>query len=140
MITDGVDEYDMRYDPEDPYLRNAIADSARAGIVVYTIYWHGQGLAGSSSYENDAGQNLLAQLTEATGGFNYWLGYGNPVSFQPYFKDIRVRLRNQYALSFDAPISGKPGVHNLQVKVAAPSVKVDAPQQVYVRRPDQAHG
>ena len=34
MVTDGVDNYERRYDPEDPYVTTAINDSVRAGLVV----------------------------------------------------------------------------------------------------------
>jgi hypothetical protein len=132
MITDGVDEYEMRYDPEDPHVQAAIDDSARAGLAVYSIYWHDQGFVDRTRYGTAMGQNLLAQLTQATGGVSYWIGSGNPVSFQPYFADIMSRLSNQYALTFSAPLARKPGVQTLQIKVNIPATKVDAPKQVYV--------
>jgi hypothetical protein len=134
MITDGVDNYEMRYDPSDPYVQAAITDSVRAGLVVYAMYWHDQGRASSSEYESNAGQNLLLEVTQATGGYSYWQGMGNPVSFQSYFEDLRRRLRNQYALSFASQLSGKPGVAFMKLKVGVPSIKIDAPQQVYVNR------
>ena len=71
------------------------------------------------------------EVTEATGGNSYWQGYGNPVSFQPYFADIDRRLDNQYELDFMAPLGSKPQIENLKLKLSAPG-KVDAPQQVYV--------
>src|SRR5215831_15691295 len=43
MITDGVDYYNPRYDPQDPYMQAAVTDSVRAGLVVYSIYWQNQG-------------------------------------------------------------------------------------------------
>jgi hypothetical protein len=131
MITDGVDYYDPHYDPEDPYMQAAITDSVRAGLVVYSIYWQNIGRFDRSFYANYAGQNLLQQVTEATGGNSYWQGIGNPVSFQPYFKDLDRRLQNQYELAFTAPVN-KPGVVNMKVKGSGISGKVDAPQQVYV--------
>lgn len=134
MITDGVDYYDRRYDPEDPYMQAAITDSVRAGLVVYSIYWRNQGRFDRSMWGTDAGQNLLLEVTQATGGYSYWEGYGNPVSFQPYFKDLDRRLENQYEVSFTAPLNGKPQVENMKLKVNGPPAKVDAPQQVYVGR------
>ena len=100
MITDGVDNYQRRYDPDDPYVEAAIQDSVRAGLVVHSIYWHDVGRANSTEYETGAGQNLLLQVSQATGGKSYWEGTGNPVSFGPYFTDLRRRLRNQYSLGF----------------------------------------
>ncbi|HTW49895.1 MAG TPA: hypothetical protein VMD92_18195 [Acidobacteriaceae bacterium] len=132
MITDGVDTYERVYDPEDPYVHSAIVDSARAGLVVYSIYWLSNGRADRSWYENDAGQNLLLQVDEATGGTSYWEGTGNPVTLTPYFDDLSRRWKNQYELSFSAPLKGKADIATFKVKTTTPNVKVDAPQQVLV--------
>ena len=82
-------------------------------------------------YGSNTGQSLLAQVAEATGGNSYWQGFGNPVSFQPYFEDISQRLENQYEIDFMAPLGSKPQMESLRLKVNAPA-KVEAPQQVYV--------
>lgn len=134
MITDGVDYYDgaMRYDPEDPYLQTAIADSVRAQLIVYSIYWRNTGRLDQTMAATNAGQNLLSQLTQATGGNTYWIGFGDPVSIQPYFEDIERRLNNQYELGFLAPPTAKPQVETFKLKLNAPGAKVDAPQQVLV--------
>ena len=135
MITDGVDYYDPRYDPEDPYMQAAITDSVKSGLVVYSIYWQNQGRFDRRMYATDAGQNLMLEVTQATGGYSYWQGYGNPVSFQPYFKDLDRRLQNQYEVAFTAPLKGKSGdVANIKLKVNGSPAKVDAPQQVFVSR------
>jgi hypothetical protein len=132
MITDGVDYYEPRYDPEDPYMQASITDSVRAGLVVYSIYWQNQGRFDRSGYATNAGQNLLLSVTQATGGNSYWEGYGNPVSFEPYFKDLDRRLQNQYEVSFTAPVKGKSQVESIKLKANGLSGKIDAPQQVYV--------
>jgi len=130
MITDGVDYYNPRYDPEDPYMQAAITDSVRAGLVVYSMYWQNQGRFDRTGYATNAGQNLLQQVTQATGGISYWQGYGNPVSFQPYFKDLDRRLANQYEIGFTAPLKNKPVVASMKLKANGISGKIDAPQQV----------
>jgi hypothetical protein len=132
MITDGVDEYDRRFDPDDPYVQTAINDSLRAGIQVYSIYWHDAGRASSSEGAAESGQNLLLQVTQATGGNSYWEGSGNPVSLQPYFGDLRRRLRSEYELELSAPFKGKPVIAALKLKSNAPNAKVTAPHFVYL--------
>jgi hypothetical protein len=132
MITDGVDEYDRRFDPNDPYVETAVNDSLRAGIVVFTMYWHDQGRASSSEGATDAGQNLLMQVAQATGGNSYWEGNNNPVSLKPYLDDLRRRLRSEYALVVSAPFKGKPFTASLKLKANAPNAKVTAPQSVYL--------
>jgi hypothetical protein len=131
MVTDGVDYYEVRYDPEDPYVQAAIRDSVRAHLVVYSIYWRNQGFLGRTGYADYDGQNLLAQLTAATGGNSYWEGYGNPVTLAPYLDDIDRRIHNQYELDFMSPTGSRPQMASLRLKVAA-HAKVAAPQQVYV--------
>lgn len=132
MVTDGVDYYEMRYDPEDPYVHAAISDSVRANLVVYSIYWMNQGIASQTLYANYAGQNLLSEVTEATGGKSYWIGMGNPVSFSPYFSDIVRRFDSQYELRFDGASGSKPKVEILDLKLKVPGATVDAPQKVLV--------
>lgn len=140
MVTDGVDYYDMRYDPEDPYLQASINDAVRAHLAVYSIYWRNMGRLDNRMGPTDAGQNLLTQLTEATGGANYWQGYGNPVSLQPYLEDIERRLNNQYEVSFMAPFKDKPQVESFKLKLNAPGAKVNAPAQVLVLGAESAGG
>jgi hypothetical protein len=132
MVTDGVDNYERRFDPQDPYVEAAVNDSVRAGLVVYSIYWKDMGRANSGWYETNAGQNLLLIVTQATGGNSYWEGLGNPVSLEPYFQDLRRRLNHQYALSFTAPSNGKPEIATLKLDLKVPSAKVDSPQKVLV--------
>ncbi|HEV2485201.1 MAG TPA: hypothetical protein VGT08_06690 [Terracidiphilus sp.] len=132
MVTDGVDNYERQYDPNDPYVEAAIEDATRARLVVYAIYWMNQGRADQTENANDAGQNLLMQVTQATGGKSFWQGMGNPVSFQSYFEELNRRFRNQYELSFTGPVNGKPDVEEMKLKLHAPGTEIDAPQRVYM--------
>ena len=132
MITDGVDPYNLRFDPDNPYVQAAISDSIRAGLIVNSIYWHDQGRYDQGAYQNNSGESLLDQVTQVTGGKAYWQGVGNPVSFSPYFDDLNRRFQNQYELGFDAPVKSKAEVVTLKLKLEQPDVKVDAPQRVFV--------
>jgi len=132
MVTDGVDDYYLQYDPEDPYVEAAIRDSLRAHLVVYSIYWRSQGWISSTGYETDAGQNLLSEVAEATGGHSYWIGGGDPVSFEPYFTNIMLRIHHQYELSFAARLDGKPEVENLKLQVRHPMAKFQAPGKAFI--------
>jgi len=140
MITDGVDNYERRFDPDDPYVQTAIKDSVRAGLVVYSIYWRNTGRINNTGYQTNAGQNLLLEVTQATGGNSYWQGLGNPVSLQPFLQDLHRRLNNQYEVSFTAPSNGKPEVESLKIDLHVPSAKVAAPQQVLVTGSVSAQG
>jgi len=131
-VTDGIDRYNLRYDPDDPYLQAAISDSQKAGLIVYSIYFRDTGRLDNSGYETNAGQNLLTQVAESTGGKLYWQGLGNPVSFEPYLTDLSKRLGNQYELGFTARAKSKQELVELKVKTDASHVSIDAPQRVPV--------
>jgi hypothetical protein len=131
MITDGVDYYDQHYDPEDPYVRTAMDDAVRARMAVYAIYWRSADRFDNTNYAASDGQNLLAQITQGTGGVSYWEGTGNPVSFVSYFADIDRRLNNQYELDFMTAVGDKPQMQTIKLTVSA-HAKVTAPQEVYV--------
>lgn len=131
MVTDGADNYMRQYDPNDPYVQRAINDSARARLVVYTIYWMNQG-GDYASNDFNAGQSMLLQVASATGGKSFWMGMGNPVSFGPYFDELLRRFRNQYELRFTSPLSGKQEVDTLKLKLSVPGAEVSAPQVVFV--------
>lgn len=134
MISDGIDYYDVHYDPEDPYVHAAIDDSVRNGLVVYFLYWANMGRLSRMGFAQNAGQNLMLEVTDATGGYSYWEGVGNPVSFEPYFKDLRRRLANQFGLEFTAPLKNdNTQVERLDLKLSVPAAKVDAPKKVAVR-------
>jgi hypothetical protein len=138
MVTDGVDEYNRRYDPDDPYLQAAITDSVKAHMVLYAIYWRDSGRFDQTGYANNTGQNLMIQATDATGGKSFWQGTGNPVSFQPYLEELTRRFNNQYELSFVTPTKGKPEIETFKLKFKVPGAQVDAPQQVLVAGPTVA--
>jgi hypothetical protein len=132
MITDGVDPYNLRFDPENPYLQAAVNDSIRAGLIVDSIYWHDQGRYDRGLYQNNSGQSLLNQVSQVTGGKAYWQGLGNPVSLAPFFDDLSRRLQNQYELGFEVKAKSKPEIAVLKVKLTMPDTKLDAPQKVAV--------
>jgi hypothetical protein len=132
MITDGIDNYYPRFDMLDPYVNAAIQDAVRARLVVYSIYWRGQGRAQGSISRGFDGQRQLERVSQATGGISYWQGAGVPVSFGPYFQNIALRIQNQYRLSFSSQSNGKPEVRRLSVKVIGPEVNVYAPQRVFI--------
>jgi hypothetical protein len=132
MITDGVDPYNLRFDPDNPYVQAAITDSIRAGVIVDSIYWHDRGRYDNGLYQNNSGESLLDQVTQVTGGKAYWQGIGNPVSFAPFFDDLSRRLQNQYELGFEVRTKAKPETVSLKVKLNQPDARVDAPRKIMV--------
>jgi len=133
MITDGVDEYNLRYDPENPYVLAAIDASNRAGLVIFSIYYRDQGRLGSSFYETDAGQNYLTQVADATGGNFYSAGLTNPVSLTPFLSDLKTRLDNQYELSVPVRPDKKVSYADLKLKTDIGNLKLKAANRVVVQ-------
>jgi hypothetical protein len=134
LFSDGIDPYNPRFDPSDVYFQTAINDSVRAGLVIYTIYWRDRDDGGADSMAADGGQSFLSMVTAATGGYSYWAGTTNPVTFQPFFQDLVRRLKNQYELDFAARLVHKPAVADMRLKVEGLGVEVIAPRQVFVDR------
>lgn len=132
MVTNGLSYYQAYFDPTAPDIVTAIADSARAGLVVYGIYWGDVGRAGRGAVGSFSGQSMLSYVTDATGGKSFWMGTGDPVSFAPYFKELNRRFRNQYQLGFVGSGGAKAQVETLKLKLKVPGASVDAPHQVLV--------
>lgn len=133
MITDGVDEYNLRYDPEDPYVRAAMDAANRAGLVIFSIYYRDQGRLSGSFYETNAGQNYLFQVADATGGNVYYEGLSNPVSFSPFLTDLTRRLENQYELGVPVKPEKKLSYADLKLKTDIGSVKLKAANRIAVQ-------
>jgi hypothetical protein len=129
MVTSGIDP-DNGPGPLNPYLDRAIATAQRAGVVVHSIYFGGAGHFGHSYWQINWGQNFLAQLAEETGGEFFWQGASNPVSFDPYFKELNQHFSSQHLLTFVA--QGKPGQPRLKLKTEVPHVTLVGPSKVYI--------
>jgi hypothetical protein len=129
MITSGIDP-DYGPGPSNPYLDRAIAAAQRAGVVVHSIYFGSAGHSGHSFWQINWGQNYLSQLAEETGGEFFWLGNSNPVSFDPYFKELNQHFGSQHVLTFLA--QGNPGVRRLKLKTEVPHATLLGPSKVYV--------
>jgi hypothetical protein len=129
MVTDGIDRYSGgRFDPEDPYVRAAISDAQKAGVIVYSIYFRGMGRLDRSFAGTNGGQNYLTMVSGDTGGKVYLEGFGNPVSFAPFLSDIQRKLQNQYELSFASP--AKSGLQPIRVKTSQPNTRLEYPARV----------
>ncbi len=129
MITNGVDPYNGStsvMNQDSPYVHTAIADSQRAGVAVYSIYFADAGIRGASAAFS--GQSYLQQVADATGGRNYYEGMGNPVDMAPFLKEFTGAIGRTYIASFDAPAKGRELVR-LKVNSAS-KAKLRAPEAV----------
>ena len=131
MISNGVDPYNGStsvMNQSSPYVDAAIEDAQRAGVTVYSIYFGDAGIRGGSA--DNSGQSYLAQLTQDTGGVNYWEGVGSPVSLEPFLKQFQQALTETYIATFVAPTGKNAQRDMVQVKFSAAKVKMHAPAEV----------
>jgi hypothetical protein len=133
MISSGIEGLGGGYNSENPYVNAGINSALKAGIVVYTIYSPSVGHWGHSFWRNTWGQNFLSMLSDDTGGEMYWLGYGSPVSFQPFLQQIEAQWPNQYFLTFEAKPEDKSGLQPVKVSIVNKDATVAAPNKVFVR-------
>ncbi len=78
------------------------------------------------------GQGSLNRLSEETGGRAFFQGTLAPVSFVPFFKDLRVLLYRQFLLTYMSTHM-KKGYHRVEVTSTNPDVKVEHPKGYYYR-------
>jgi len=129
MVTNGEDPYYRSHDMQDPYLAAAIQDSQKVNLLVYSIYFRNTFGGGSTSFSTLMGQSYLTQLANQTGGQFYSMAMSSPVSFQPFLKQFKQALQRQYLLTFAV---GDTGWLRVQVRSTDRSIKLTAPQAIYV--------
>ena len=133
MISSGIEVLGGGYMPDNPYVNAGIASAQKAGVVVYTIYDPSVGHLGHGLWRNTWGQNFLSQLSDETGGEFYAIGFGAPVSFQPFLDQIRSQMQHQYVLTFDAKPEQKSGLQPIRVSILEKDASIAAPDKVFVR-------
>jgi hypothetical protein len=133
MISSGIESLGGGFTPDNPYVNRGIEDAQKAGVVVYTIYNPSAGHYGHSFWRTNWGQNFMSQLSDETGGESYMIGFGSPVSFQPFLQQITEQLQHQYILTFNAKPENKSGLQPVKVSVTEKDASIAAPDRVYVR-------
>jgi hypothetical protein len=133
MLTNGVDPYNgsTRLSNEtSPYVDTAIADSQRAGVAVYSIYYRDAGMRGDAG--SLSGQGYLAKVAEETGGDTYFEGSGNPVSLSPFLKQFVHALTETYIATFnvDPTAAGRDHLLRLKVSTSTPKLKLRTAAEV----------
>jgi hypothetical protein len=133
MISSGIEALGGGWDPENPYVDAGIQDAQKAGVTVYSIYSPSVGHFGHSYWRNTWGQNFLSQLSDETGGESYIIGFGSPVSFEPFLNNVLQQLQHQYLLTFLARPEQKAGLQPIHVSIQEKDASVAAPDKVFVR-------
>lgn len=135
LVSDGLDTSNInRNFPslQSLELDQAILKAQRKGVAVYSFY------NGASLTENGnsnlvaTGQNLLNKLSDETGGRAFYQGTSSPISFEPFFKDLRLALNRQFVLTY-LSTHFKKGYHKVRVTSTNPEVRIEHPKSYNYR-------
>jgi hypothetical protein len=132
MISSGIEGLGGGYTSDNPYVNKGIENAQKAGVIVYTIYTPGIGHYGHSFWRMNWGQNFLSQLSDETGAESYFIGFGAPVTFQPFLNQILQRMNHQFLLSFLARPERKSGLQPVKVRIPEKDADIAAADRVYV--------
>jgi hypothetical protein len=127
MLTNGEDPYYHSRDLQDPYVRTSIADCQKAGLLVYSLYFHDLGGRGFGSTATLFGQSYLLMVSNDTGGVAYTEAMSTPVSIGPFLKSFQTSLDNQYMATVT---SSRKGLQRIKVSTTAKGTKLRAPSRI----------
>jgi hypothetical protein len=133
MISSGIEGLGGGFISDNPYVMAGIQSAQKAGVVVYSIYSPGVGHLGHDYWQWWWGQNFLSELSDATGGEFYTVGWGSPVTFQPYLQQIMALQSHQYLLTFVAGAEKKAGLQALRVAIPNKDASIAFPTKIFVR-------
>lgn len=135
LISDGLDvsQGDFSSTPGQSIdLDRAILRSQRKSVAVYSFYSPASLTDNGESRLILNGQGSLQKLSDETGGRAFFQGTIAPISFLPFFKDLRVLLNRQFLLSY-LSTHMKRGYYRVEVSSTNPEVKIEHPRGYYYR-------
>jgi VWFA-related protein len=113
-------------------LDRAILRAQRKNVAVFTFY------SPTALTESGRGpavlgaQGSLLRLADETGGRAFFQGTSAPVSFEPFFRELRILLNRQFLLSY-LSTNMKKGYYKVEVQSTNPAVKIEHPKGYYYR-------
>jgi VWFA-related protein len=113
-------------------LDRAILRAQRRSVAVYSFYSPATLTENGSSLLILNGQGSLQKLSDETGGRAFFQGSIAPISFDPFFRDLRVLLNRQFLLTY-LSTHMKKGYHRVEVLSSNPEVKIEHPRGYYYR-------
>jgi VWFA-related protein len=113
-------------------LDRAILRAQRRSVAVFSFYTPASLTEGGNSSLVLNGQGSLNKLSDETGGRAFFQGSIAPISFLPFFKDLRLLLNRQFLLTY-LSTHMKKGYHRIDVASTNPEVKIEHPKGYYYR-------
>jgi VWFA-related protein len=135
LVSDGLDTSDGNgsfLSVTSLELEQAILKAQRKGVAVYSFYNGASLTEGGNSSLITSGQSLLNKLSDETGGRAFYQGSISPVSFEPFFRDLRLALNRQFVLTY-LSTHFKKGYHKIKVASTNPEVKIEHPKSYNYR-------
>lgn len=135
MVSDGLDVSQgiSSSTPGSSFdLDRAILRAQRRSVAVFSFYSPASLTENGSSSLIMNGQGSLQKLSDETGGRAFFQGSVAPLSFLPFFKDLRILLNRQFLLSY-LSTHMKKGYHKVEVVSTNPEVKIEHPKGYYYR-------
>lgn len=113
-------------------LDRAILRAQRRSVAVFSFYSPTALTEAGNSTLVLNGQGSLMRLADETGGRAFFQGSTAPLSFIPFFRDLRLLLNRQFLLTYLSTHMNK-GYHRIEVVSTNPEVKVEHPKGYYYR-------
>ena len=132
LFSSGIDYFRGMFDPSDPDVDTAIEHAQRKNVNIWTIYAPDAGHRARRTYNLFISQGFLSRVSEETGAESFYLGFGSPVTFKPYFDEIEMHLNHQYLLSFVGNGGQKGRFERVRVATELPGVEFLASPQVFL--------
>ncbi len=109
LVSDGLDDtfgFRLSSPIYSVYLDNAIRAAQRNRVSVFTIYASSTTTRRRSRMAYNYGQGSLLRLSDETGGEALFSGI-DFVSFDPYLKEYRNALKDQWLITYESATTGK---------------------------------
>lgn len=113
-------------------LDRAILRAQRKNVAVFSFYSPTALTESGSGTLVLSAQGSLAKLSDETGGRAFFQGSGAPVSFNPFFRELKLLLNRQFLLSY-LTNNMKKGYYKVDVASTNPEVKIEHPRGYYYR-------
>ncbi len=132
LVSDGYDSLDNTTPAQSLDLEKAILKAQRRSVAVYSIYNPTSSTETSGSNRILNSQSSLRRLSDETGGRAFFQGTISPISFEPFFRDLNIMLKRQFALTY-LSTHPKKGYYKIEVTSTNPKVRIEHPKGYYYR-------
>ena len=128
LVSDGLDishGIDSSGTTQSLDLQRAINEAQRRGVAIYSFYAPTVTTATDGNLVPNA-QSSLQRISDETGGRAFFQGFGAPVSFDPFIKELNSALDRQIALTY-LSTHLKKGFHRVKISSSTTGVEISYP-------------